>query len=94
MTTKQLNYMLPNPNGIFSFSPGLRGTSYPGSSQNEYPNPNGVASDSADRATTTPSGLETILLNTQGSLRKLGNPGLEDAIPLGLETCATSRRIA
>ena len=94
MTTKQLNYMLPNPNGILSFSPGLRGTSYPGASQNECANPNWVASDSADRAATTPLGLKAIFSNTQGSLRKLGNPGLEDTIPLGLETCATSHRTA
>jgi hypothetical protein len=92
MTTKQLNYMLPNPNGIQSFSPGLRGTSYPGSMQRELGNPNGVVSDSTNWAAATPLGLGNILSNTQGSLHKLGNPGLEDAIPLGLEICATSRR--
>src|SRR5437016_554035 len=33
-----------NPKGIVSSSPGLRGTSYPGSGESECPNPNGVAS--------------------------------------------------
>ena len=36
-----------NPNGIVSSSPGLRGTSYPGSLPESFSNPNGVASLSA-----------------------------------------------
>ncbi len=51
----------PNPNGISSFSPGLRGMSYPGSCAKNDFNPNGVAS--AFRKTgTTLSGLMMILI--------------------------------
>ncbi len=35
---------LPNPKGIASFSPGLRGTSYPGKTAKRIANPNGVGS--------------------------------------------------
>jgi len=38
-----------NPKGIASSSPGLRGTSYPGSGVGQSPNPNGVASDKSRR---------------------------------------------
>ena len=36
-----------NPNEILSQSPGLRGTSYPGSTVTRHPNPNGHASSRA-----------------------------------------------
>src|SRR5206468_2735626 len=48
---------VPNPNGIPSQSPGLRGTSYPGSIVGEVSNPNGVVSFGSRRCATTPLGL-------------------------------------
>ena len=75
-----------NPNGIPSFSPGLRGTIYPGSWRKIFSNPNGVASVSIHLTAATPLGLDDSFPRTQGSLRKPGNPGLNDAILLGLKT--------
>src|SRR6266581_3805619 len=48
---------VPNPNGISSQSPGLRGTSYPRSIVGEVSNPNGVVSFGSRRCATTPLGL-------------------------------------
>ena len=56
-----------NPKGIVSFSPGLRGTSYPGKVPYAAINPNGVAAR-ASRFCHNPVGVEDILkLVTQGS---------------------------
>src|SRR5258706_9762560 len=56
-----------NPKGIVSSSPGLRGASYPGDTDDEAPNPNGVASLVPCRRH-NPVGVENILgLVTQGS---------------------------
>ena len=48
---------VPNPNGIPSHSPGLRGTSYPGCNIRKVSNLNGVVSFGSRRCATTPSGL-------------------------------------
>ena len=56
-----------NPNGIVSFSPGLRGTSYPGNDADKINNPNGVVTVIFARCR-NPVGVETILVSaTQGS---------------------------
>jgi hypothetical protein len=57
--TKALAASLPNPNGIPAPSPGLRGTSYPGSAGRIAFNPEGVVSSSS-RLDATPSGLMSI----------------------------------
>ena len=57
---------LANPNGIPSLSPGLRGTSYPGSRSCSPFNPNGVASSAAHPAAATPLGLGIFGATTQG----------------------------
>src|SRR5437867_10532597 len=50
---------VPNPNGIPSQSPALRGTSYPGFIVGEVSNPNGVVSFGSRRCATTLFGLNT-----------------------------------
>ncbi len=53
----------PNPNGIPSSSPGLRGTSYPGFTVKRNPNPNGVVSSRAEsQMAATPLGLMKTLI--------------------------------
>jgi len=49
---------VPNPKGIPSHSPGLRGTSYPGCIVREVSNPNGVVSFGSRRCAATPLGLK------------------------------------
>src|SRR2546425_9458911 len=49
---------IPNPNGIPSLSPGLRGTSYPGLIGTGIFNPNGVVSFGSRRCSVTPLGLK------------------------------------
>ena len=57
-----------NPNGIASSSPGLLGTSYPGSDAPPEPNPNGVASGSPPPAGHNPVGVGSIsVIDSQGS---------------------------
>ena len=74
-----------NPKGIVSFSPGLRGTSYPGLGNRMYLNPERVES-LANVCDATLSGLGKGNLATQGrpSLNR-ANPGLNDPIPSGLK---------
>jgi hypothetical protein len=57
---------LGNPKGIVSSSPGLRGTSYPGSLRVEFFNLNGVASP-LHASATTPLGLSAFDKTSQGS---------------------------
>src|SRR5262245_50973611 len=78
-----------NPEGISALSPGLRGTSYPGSNVEISTNPEGVAAITSTRLKKTasncrnPFGVENIFGTlTQGSASR--NPGLEAAIPSGL----------
>ncbi len=77
----------PNPNGVPSISPGLRGTSYPGCERAMVHNPEGVASHRAAQRC-NPVGVE----NHFAPLPRVGapraNPGLRDAIPLGLKTAS------
>jgi hypothetical protein len=66
MKTNRLE-LLFNPKGIGSFSPGLRGTSYPGNNAGGIINPNGVASI-APRCCHNPVGVENYFASTtQGS---------------------------
>ena len=60
-TLKRHKCRAPNPNGIPSQSPGLRGTSYPGSTVKQISNPNGVASFVARQSATTLLGLRGML---------------------------------
>ena len=74
--------VVPNPNGIPSLSPGLRGTSYPGKAQGKFPLPQrGCIKDNDGRAA-TPLGLASSGGADPGQLVPR-NPGLEDGIPLG-----------
>ena len=67
-----------NPNGIVSFSAGLRGTSYPGAAPPQIPKPNGVAVNSmvpvaagynlCSRASVIRSGLELFQRSRVGKL--------------------------
>jgi len=81
-----------NPKGIPSFSPGLRGTSYPGLVVAEFLNPEGVA---AVVLTTGARRCNPFRVdgNAAGASPRVGppapfprrsNPGLKDAIPSGL----------
>ncbi len=72
-----------NPNGIQTQSPGLRGTSYPGLARPEGSNPNGVASSLLMSWPQPRWGWRHVFDHSQGCSRAR-NPGLEDAIPLGL----------
>ena len=56
-TLKRHQCRAPNPKGIPSQSPGLRGTSYPGSWSRDGHNPNGVASFRTRPCAATPLGL-------------------------------------
>ena len=72
-----------NPNGIPSQSPGLRGTSYPGSRVPRlFPNPNGVASSATRRFATTPLGLTNILESVPRVVAPL-QPWAEGHCPVG-----------
>ena len=50
-----------NPKGVASSSPGLRGTSYPGSPPRNFPNPKGVAA-TVIHCTNLPSSASLLLL--------------------------------
>ncbi len=63
-----------NPEGILQQSPGLRGTSYPGSSASGRPNPNGVASVGGERGH-NPVGVETWLARLPRVARRLATLG-------------------
>ena len=57
------------PNGVMAFSPGLRGTSYPGKSSRKFNNPEGVEAAGTRTVDATPLGLGRICIHdTQGSL--------------------------
>ena len=45
------------PNGVKAFSPGLRGTSYPGNTSRKIINPNGVVATGVHGDDATPLGL-------------------------------------
>ena len=82
-----------NPNGIPAQSPELRGTSYPGLARPGGSNPNGVAARWVTRGRTWAQprwGWRPVGDPSQGS-SPTRNPGLEDAIPLGLAEAATER---
>jgi hypothetical protein len=49
------------PNGVTAFSPGLRGTSYPGKASRTFNNPEGVAATGAYTIDATPLGLGEIM---------------------------------
>ena len=75
-----------NPKGIPSISPGLRAARYPGFGGGDEHNPERVASPavSVARKGCNPVGVEDLVsAHSQGS-SPTRNPGLNDAIPLGL----------
>ena len=81
-----LKPLFRNPEGIVSFSPGLRGTSYPGKTCKKKRNPEGVAAKALLGSHSTPSGLAFFGDYSQGSSSPTrANPGLRDPIPLGLK---------
>ena len=81
--------MTENPKGIPPRSPGLRAASYPGKIGWWRLTPTGCG---PDRGVGTQSlGLKIARTPTQGSCG-LGNPGLEDTIPLGLQNHRSFRR--
>ena len=75
-----------NPNGIPSLSPGLRGTSYPGFGEERQANPERVVSRGvpATRNGCNPVGVGDHPPRPTQGRRGRANPGLKDAIPLGL----------
>lgn len=81
---------LTNPEGIESFSPGLREPSYPGATHRTSSTLKGlngaVTTAAADDATPLGFGIIGVTM-TQGSLALRINPGLSDGIPLGFRVC-------
>lgn len=72
-----------NPNGIASFSPGLRGTRYPGfTEQKMFPTLKGL-NQIIGNPDATPLGLWEILTIQPRVGAHRANPGLNDGIPLG-----------
>jgi hypothetical protein len=69
--------------GVKSFSPGLRGTSYPGISTEEATNSNGVASRTTCESGCNSVGVERYLDFDPGLLVPR-NPGLKDETPSAL----------
>ena len=82
-----------NPNGIQAFSPGLRGTSYPGSGEWVRANPNGVVSAPSKRRR-NPVGVEIQPGNISQGSSFLATLGLDEAIPLGLADLAMASAFA
>jgi hypothetical protein len=79
-----------NPEGIEYFSPGLRGTSYPGSCPQRHRNPERVASNRSSCDMAGGNGCNPFRVErhcgpvSQGSSRTR-NPGLSAGIPLGFK---------
>ena len=72
-----------NPNGIPSSSPGLRGTSYPGSTVKKISNPNGVVSSRvASPMAATPLRLMKILIRVP-RVARASQPWAEGRCPVG-----------
>jgi hypothetical protein len=79
-------YASSNPKGIASFSPGLRGTSYPGISDTNLSNPARVESV-AGRCVQPFQGWASFRAQTEGS-SCLATLGCCDRIPLGFALCS------
>jgi hypothetical protein len=82
--------MADNPKGIVSFSPGLRGTSYPGCERKNDHNPEWVAS--GDHAPTTQpfQGWKLFCGFTQGSPESVrGNRWAQGCNPVGIVDIST-----
>src|SRR5262245_30006 len=56
-----------NPKGIASYSPGLRGTSYPGLTKRKGTNPKRVVASSKCGGCHNPVGVEILVMRSQGS---------------------------
>jgi hypothetical protein len=81
--TKEMGARSGNPKGIVSFSPGLRGTSYPGCERGTEHNPEGVVS-TAIRQRHNPFRVVNYIAGLPRVGARRANPGLNSAIPLGL----------
>jgi hypothetical protein len=64
---EQQSRMTPNPKGIVSSSPGLRGTSYPGCGGEKVFNPNGVVSGDKNRGQNPVGVDDRLIMFSQGS---------------------------
>ena len=79
-----------NPNGIPSSSPGLRGTSYPGSTVTRVSNPNGVVSSRvASQMAATPLGLMGIAMRVP-RVARASQPWAEGRCPVGAKRANVS----
>jgi hypothetical protein len=86
----QVLLLLENPEGILSFSPGLRGTRYPGSAAKpKHQSQRGCITGSPDGFNL--SGLCLCRLSTQRRPTLPANAGLDDGIPLGCSETARRR---
>ena len=83
LTLKRHECRAPNPNGIPSQSPGLRGTSYLGSWSRDGHNPNGVASFLTRPCAATPLGLMKKLIRVP-RVARASQPWAERRYPVGV----------
>jgi hypothetical protein len=85
----ELGRVVPNPNGIPSFSPGLRGTSYPGKIRGISLLPQRGCIGHDEGVLQPRWGWKAWAGQTQGSLADSATAGLSDGIPLGFSEGGT-----
>ena len=86
----ELGRGVPNPNGIPSISPGLRGTSYPGKARGISLLPQRGCISHNEGMLQPRWGWNALAGRTQGSLADSATAGLIDGIPLGFSEGGTS----